>query len=427
MPTIDELKAMVQRKAQEKGIGNLWPIIDQIIQRESGWNPAVPSGYNTPGGEDSWGLFQDNRNGGLGTGHSVAELTNPEWSAEYNLNIIAQRAKQGLPLEQIFSDWTTAPGVIGVAAAQGGGNMVTQQQQEPATTPKDITQDVIKWLKTIYPDTTNAQGEVFDMAAWQFGQNPTGWIDYYRKSVLGEAEGATPTWAQQQSAAQGWAGLGQNQEQLALSQKQFEFSMQQALDQAQRDQQQFGLAIAAQNFANTINQAQEARARAQFAIDYSRAQAPAGMTESPYTGKDSAYAQYMTEHGYTPRKPLPMVQANLPADPWALLGQAGTTMPAGPQFEAAPPMPSAAPPTPTAAPTMDYTAPATMPTPVPTPVPTPSPTETMTTQGPLMTPIPTVQPWITGVPGEMLPVGPATQTSMDSLIEAMRRMGLWGG
>src|ERR1700716_2999066 len=39
---------------------------------------ALDPNAHTSGGEDSWGLFQLNRHGGLGTGHSPEELKNPD-------------------------------------------------------------------------------------------------------------------------------------------------------------------------------------------------------------------------------------------------------------------------------------------------------------------------------------------------------------
>ena len=419
MATVEQLKAMVQRKLQERGLSALWPAIDYIVTRETAgtWDSAIQSGVINKWGtrENSWGLFQLFIEGpegtGLGYGHTPQELQNPERNTDIALDAIQGALAEGKSINEALRPWSVTHGIDAsslvtgqVTALQGGGNMVNQQE---TTNPQQAQIDALfaeaqRLLATGDPDDRLDAIDMINAA-----------------SSLANAFGIStgPSWAQQQSAAQGWAGLGQSAESQALAQRQFEFTSQQALEQANRDEKTLGLAVAAQNFANTINQATEARARAQFAVDYSRAQAPAGMTESPYTGKGSVYEQYVTEHGGTPRQPLPMVQANIPSDPWALLQQAGTTIPPAAEVQAtAPQLPVTQPDvtqTPiTTASNTGYV------TPTPTPIPTPVPTAAPTAQGPLMTNLMGMTSVLGGTP---------VSTSKETLIEAMRRLGLLGG
>ncbi len=53
---------------------------------ESNLNPTAHAGI----GEDSWGLFQLNRNGGLGQGHNPDDLKNPDT----NISIVLAEAKK---------------------------------------------------------------------------------------------------------------------------------------------------------------------------------------------------------------------------------------------------------------------------------------------------------------------------------------------
>jgi hypothetical protein len=63
---------------------------------ESGLNPNA---RNNNGKEDSIGLFQMNRNGGLGEGHSVENLKDPN----YNIDLAIAAAKKS----RAFSEATT--------------------------------------------------------------------------------------------------------------------------------------------------------------------------------------------------------------------------------------------------------------------------------------------------------------------------------
>lgn len=316
-------------------------------------------------------------------------------------------------VEQDLASWGWAPGTqssdailsaMGGTITQGGGATMANGEQENKT--------LQQLIDTIVTGLTSKDPLAQNNAQWFLGQLPAD----VQRIVLGVGEGTEPLSEYQA----GQLGLGAQSQ--ALAEKQFQFSMDEALRQAALDEKQFGLAIAAQNFANTINQAQEARARAQFALDYTRAQAPPGVTEVPGTEATSVSSQYLREKGYTPQAPMPMVKGNLPADPWALLGQAGATIPAGPQVPSTPPSPAMP------APTTGYTAPPTA-APVSAPPPTPSPVTPsgdMTNQGPLMTALPTAQSLMAGLPTEMLPFG--TATGQDQiLLEAMRRLGLGVG
>jgi hypothetical protein len=63
---------------------------------ESSLNPNA----HTPVGEDSWGLFQLNRNGGLGQGHNPADLVNPD----FNIAIVLAEAKK-------YREFVSAPSI----------------------------------------------------------------------------------------------------------------------------------------------------------------------------------------------------------------------------------------------------------------------------------------------------------------------------
>jgi len=71
---------------QAAALANAWA--------ESGLNPKAHAAI----GEDSWGLFQLNRNGGLGTGHNPADLIDPDT----NIAIVLTEAKK-------YAEFTKAP------------------------------------------------------------------------------------------------------------------------------------------------------------------------------------------------------------------------------------------------------------------------------------------------------------------------------
>jgi len=220
--TTDQIKAMVYQKAVAKGIGNLWPIIDGIITRESGWSPTA---HNTQG-EDSVGLFQMNRAGGLGSGYTVAQLLDPNTNAEAALNVIAQRAQAGESTASIFRDWTTAP-----AAIVGVGNMGTPYQGPsadviaatgaPPTTPTTGTaagksfEDFLKGkgITGAYQDQTTGQTFYDPMTAfdqlpaaiqtslWTEFNGGAGTVDTIEAGHLGVAQGTLAETVRQNNLA----------------------------------------------------------------------------------------------------------------------------------------------------------------------------------------------------------------------------------
>lgn len=65
---------------------------------ESRWDPMVQSGYRDRTGarEDSWGLFQLNRRGGVGQGYAVAHLQDPHINTRLILGeVVRQDAATG--------------------------------------------------------------------------------------------------------------------------------------------------------------------------------------------------------------------------------------------------------------------------------------------------------------------------------------------
>lgn len=80
------------------GIGALTIAALTNAWAESRWNPVVQSGYRDRTGarEDSWGLFQLNRRGGVGAGVAVAALQDPRTNTRLILNeVVRQDAATG--------------------------------------------------------------------------------------------------------------------------------------------------------------------------------------------------------------------------------------------------------------------------------------------------------------------------------------------
>ena len=137
-----------------------------IMQVESGGNPAA---RNVTGSEDSVGLFQLNRIGGLGKGYSVTQLQNPTTNAEIAAAAMApayQKSKaQGLTgLDMVRyvaynSGWPTTQGVESLtsdpvvqsydkrlqAAVAGSSVVQTSSPTNPAGTAQDSA-----WSKVIF-------------------------------------------------------------------------------------------------------------------------------------------------------------------------------------------------------------------------------------------------------------------------------------
>lgn len=77
-------RQIVERVAREVGVDPA--LAWAVAMQESGGNPRAHNGN----GEDSWGLFQGNRNGGLGSGYSPEQLMDPEFNARLMLSHMAQ-------------------------------------------------------------------------------------------------------------------------------------------------------------------------------------------------------------------------------------------------------------------------------------------------------------------------------------------------
>ena len=296
-----DLKALVRRKASEKGLAEHWPVIERIIQLESSWNPNA---HNTKG-EDSVGLFQLNRAGGIGSGYSVKQLMNPETNAEIALSAIQGALKGGASIDQALRPWTTA------AAALGG----TQMAGETITAAGGAGQD--DWIQRILQQVqalleeggainVDAAGRLLqtipsDMRAQIFGG-----------VTAGAAEAPSP-------------------QEVAVSQQTLDI----ALANAQANIQKMGLEAAAKQFANDVTALQEGRATAEYAQEYAGKIAPPGMTTLPFTGPTSAVGQLQTQIGMTPSPAIPLRQAPV-TDPYQALGQAQQFVPQAPnlQFQA---------------------------------------------------------------------------------------------
>ncbi len=112
MPTPEQYRAVAYRKAQEKGLLPYWSLIDYIAQREGGWQGIqsyVPDPQGPNGRENSWGPFQllidYHGQGGLGAGHTAAQLLDPEVQAEIALGHIAQALASGASVREAVSPW----------------------------------------------------------------------------------------------------------------------------------------------------------------------------------------------------------------------------------------------------------------------------------------------------------------------------------
>ena len=123
MPTLEQW-------VQEYGIPEALPYLQSLIHFESTDNPAAVNDSivkETGRREYSVGLFQMNMLGGLGSGHSEADLKNPDYNTKAALEYIAPRWKaaraQGATPTQaawasIGNDWGAAPAAI--AAVDSG-------------------------------------------------------------------------------------------------------------------------------------------------------------------------------------------------------------------------------------------------------------------------------------------------------------------
>jgi len=265
----EDLKALVKQMAEAKGLGQYWPTIEQLVQLESGWNPATPSAYNAQGTEDSWGLFQLNRmSQGLGTGYSTTALKNPRTNAEIALNKIASVIQAGGTIQDALGDWVNARNTI-----FGGEGGVTMAGQTQTTSPMEETEEPTaqeKRIEAMFAAADKLLAEDDPYGAAEMYASATNLAKLYG---IGTAEVGTATTTTTIPSAQETA-IGQ-------------WDMETWLSDAILDEKKLGLDVAATNFANKIAQAQEGRLQATAAQEYARNLAPPGMTElklGPLTG-----------------------------------------------------------------------------------------------------------------------------------------------
>jgi len=303
---------MVRQKAEQKGLGQYWPYIEQLVQLESGWNPSIPSQFNQRGTEDSWGLFQLNRMGGLGAGKSAQELKDPEMNAEIALNYIRNALEGGRSFFDALSPWVNARNKI--FAGQGGGTM-----------PSGQTTSAI-WRQQAQEEWDAIKGK-----ADESGMPISAVLDFYGLPPIGNEQAYVAyrsAQLQQEYTVGGEALEGPSPQEIAIKQTDLDL----ALAKAEADMQRFGIETAAQNFVNSLAQAQETRATAEYAQDYARNIAPPGMTTVPYTGPESALGQLQQQIGMTPSPAIPLSPAPA-AGPYQALGQAQQAVPQAPELQ----------------------------------------------------------------------------------------------
>lgn len=84
----ESIEALIRRVAQEEGVDPALALA--MARQESSLNPNA----HNPNGEDSWGLFQLNRKGGMGFGYKPEQLVDPEFNARIALKSLARVAKE---------------------------------------------------------------------------------------------------------------------------------------------------------------------------------------------------------------------------------------------------------------------------------------------------------------------------------------------
>jgi len=242
--------------------------------------------------------------GGLGTGKSVEELTNPETNAEIALNYI-RNAVEGGSLWDAFSPWVNARNQI---LGQGGETQMTDGQ----------TQTMNEWVQRILQQVQallDEGGAINIDAAGRLLQT-------IPSDIRGQLFGGV-----------GAEGLeAPSPQAVAVSQADLDI----ALAQAQTDIERLGIETAAQNFVNRISEAQERRATAEFAQEYARGVAPPGVTTLPGFGPESGRAQLFERVGWQPPAALPLPPGPA-AGPFQALGQAQQYVPQAPNLQFTPP------------------------------------------------------------------------------------------
>jgi hypothetical protein len=312
-----DLKAIIKQMAEDRGLGQYWPQIEQLVQLESGWNPAARNQGTTQTPEDSVGLFQDNRmSGGLGTGYSVEQLQDPATNAGIALNKIAQVINGGGTIYDALGDWVNARNqifsTVTAAGTQGGATMTDQTQTS------DLQQRILSMI-------AQAEQMLNGDAAQQLAA----------ADLLTAASRIADVFGLGGTAA----ATAPSPQEVAISQSTLDV----ALANARANIQDIGLRAAAQQFADEVSRMQEGRLEATAAQDYARAQVPAGVTTLPGTGPNSGRSQLFQEIGWNAPAALPLAAAPATSFQQAQ-GQALTNLPQVPNYQFnAPALPQAAP------------------------------------------------------------------------------------
>ena len=334
MAAIEQLKALAQQKLKQRGMEWFFPVMDYIYTRESGWNPQA---HNTKG-EDSVGLGQMNRAGGMGTGYSVAQLMDPSFNMDLMLDHVQKALAGGTPLQQALQPWSTTHGIDAASLIQGGGNMATPTTTPTATSGPQSGESFLEWVARIYgfrdtEDEAGAYTAVQQAEDFLASQTPTytaSLSDEYRGK--GTSEQMTPyeqeditlrkTGEARQQAADVW-------------------DMETWVRDYERDAAEYGDTMALQKFTDKVNAAQEGRTSAEAAVEYESQFAPPGMTHAPYGGVGSVYAETMKKYGYTPAEPFKFQPTSLPRTYEEVMAKFTPEVPqyGAPTATTAPPMP----------------------------------------------------------------------------------------
>jgi hypothetical protein len=157
MATSEQYRAAVYRRLQQAGLTSLWPLVDYIGQRESGWQGVqsrVPDPQGPNGRENSWGPLQlliDYRGqGGVGSGYTAQQLLDPELHAQIAVGNIAQSLSTGASVREAVSPWhvTTAggdPQMESLIQAAEKGPTQAGEQSYPMSGPTGQETTMSEW------------------------------------------------------------------------------------------------------------------------------------------------------------------------------------------------------------------------------------------------------------------------------------------
>ena len=99
-----------------------------------------PTARNRTGSEDSVGLFQANRKEGLGTGRSVAELSDPRMSTRI---VLAEVVRQGARFEALLRAGATVPQLAGAFT------LWVEKPANPTQRAQERAQLLAQWFPTL--------------------------------------------------------------------------------------------------------------------------------------------------------------------------------------------------------------------------------------------------------------------------------------